>query len=45
MGFTVKALLSMSELPDLKLVSGAKSVNNLIRNACITDCPDAFDWM
>ncbi len=45
MGFTIKALLSMSELPDLKLVSGAKSVNNLIRNACVVDCPDAFDWM
>ncbi|MGE4354509.1 MAG: PucR family transcriptional regulator [Oscillospiraceae bacterium] len=45
MGFTIKALLSSPDFPELQLAAGGKGLNNLIRNASVIDCPDAFDWM
>ncbi len=45
MGFIVQNLLSHPELPGIQVAAGSKGLNNLIRNATVIDCPDAFDWL
>lgn len=42
---TVKQLLDIGELKDLKLVAGEQGVDNMIKNAITMDNPDMVHWM
>ena len=42
---TVKTLLNMKKLKELKIVAGCDGVNNEIRTITILDAPDSYKWL